>query len=772
MSNVLPMQDNPMMRAALSYAALGWHIFPCYWIVENGHCSCGKSDCKSPGKHPLSAAVPWGQKGATTEAKTIRDWWTRFPKANIAVHLEASGLCAVDIDPRNGGIETIEMLEAQHGPLVSDLLQFSGGGGEHRIFQKPGQQQLPGKLGPGVDMKLNGYVMLEPSNHLSGHQYAWEASSDPRDGILASPLPDWVRDLAAARTVSISAPDAPQRVVQISEDQKAEIESALPQIPADDRDTWLKVGMALQSTGEMQWAYDTWTRWSQTSEKFDPVDQIRVWRSFRARGLDGLTYRSIFALAQPIKAVAVIEAAEAPPDDPPPAAAEHSVAPELLPLPGLMGECMDWMLRTAQRPQPVLAMAATLSLFATALAQKVCSPSRLRTNLYLVGVAGTSAGKDHGRKCVERVLQAARLDSLIGGNEFASGAGLLARAHACPRSVFQMDEFGLMLQAIRAKTAGAHMASIIKNLMVLFSSADSVYRGAEYADQKMRPRQDIDHPCINLHATTTPETFFAALGSQDVTSGVLNRLLVMIAPDATVPRQDAQTEDPPAALVEWLSAVQTLQGPGMQGLTPANPVIAHYDASAKAQINAFSDWLDAKAAQAIDPQIAMLWGRAFEHGIKLALVHAVASYADARLLLETARTGALQITGRSSAWGIACARYLIERMEIELTDRMADSDFGMLVKDCVRLIKKMGRKGLTHRELGQYSARYRGSMPNVQDAVHQSMQRMDGIQLVQFPAATNGKVRTAWVHPSFLKLPDTAENSVESVEKKSYAVSS
>ncbi len=755
---IVAMHDNPLLQAALSYASLGWHVFPC-WHIQDGACACGKPDCKSPGKHPLSAAVPWGQKGATADPDTIRAWWGRFPKANIAIHLEASGLCAIDIDPRNGGLETIDLIEAQHGALVSDLLQFSGGGGEHRVFQKPVGHNLPGKLGPGVDVKLNGYIMAEPSNHLSGGVYAWEASSDPRDGIVASPLPDWLRDLAVKTSAPVTLA-GPQRVIEITEDQKRELEAALQQIPSDDRDTWVNVGMALQSTGDAQWAYDTWTAWSQRSPKFDPVDQIRVWRSFRARGLDGLTYRYVFGLAQPPKAEPtpiVVSAVEV--DEPEQDLQTSAIAPELLPLPGLMGECMDWMLRTAQRPHPMLAMAATLSLFATALSQKVCSPTRLRTNLYLVAVAGTSAGKDHGRKCVERALQAARIENLIGGHDLASGAGLLARAHSCPRSLFQLDEFGLMLQSIRSKTAGAHLTSIVKNLMVLFSSSDSIYRGAEYADQKHRPRQDIEYPCINLHATTTPEQFFPALGSQDVTSGALNRLLILIAPEAIVPRQDAPFEDVPEQLAEWLQAVQSLQGPDMQGITPANPVLAHYEDAARRAFADFSDWLDERATKAIDPQITMLWGRAFEHAVKVALVHSVASHSDPKVLLETARAGSLQISARSAAWGVAFTRHMLERMEVELTDRMADSDFGMLTKDVSRVIKKFGRhKGLTPSEIGRHSPRYRGSMPHIRDAVHAVLQRDEEVALVQFPPATNGKVRTAWVHLSFLQDTNNRDN--------------
>jgi len=58
---------NAMVEAALSYARRGWHVFPIHWPI-NGKCSCGKVDCESQAKHPLTAN---GFKDATIDPKTI-----------------------------------------------------------------------------------------------------------------------------------------------------------------------------------------------------------------------------------------------------------------------------------------------------------------------------------------------------------------------------------------------------------------------------------------------------------------------------------------------------------------------------------------------------------------------------------------------------------------------------------------------------------------------------------------------------------------------------
>ena len=86
------------LPAALSYARLGLRVFPLHWF-SGGRCSCGKSDCRRPGKHPLTQR---GRKGATDSEETIRHWWKVTPRANIGIALDG-GEVALDIDPGHEG---------------------------------------------------------------------------------------------------------------------------------------------------------------------------------------------------------------------------------------------------------------------------------------------------------------------------------------------------------------------------------------------------------------------------------------------------------------------------------------------------------------------------------------------------------------------------------------------------------------------------------------------------------------------------------------------
>ena len=201
---------------ALAYAQMGWHVLPL-----------------NPGtKQPLGHLVPRGMLDATVDITTIRSWWARSATAGVGIALAQSGLVAIDIDPRNGGNETFEQLEAAHGSLRSDVMAFTGGGGEHHVFVVPPgtQVSLPGTLGPGVDLKCNGYIVVEPSIHPNGKAYGWEASSSPLDGVAPSPLPDWLRSLR----VNLQRPEPKPGEIPVDPVQARDAREALYVLNADD----------------------------------------------------------------------------------------------------------------------------------------------------------------------------------------------------------------------------------------------------------------------------------------------------------------------------------------------------------------------------------------------------------------------------------------------------------------------------------------------------------------------------------------------------------
>src|SRR5262249_58182379 len=109
----------------------------------------------------------------------------------IGAACAGSSLAVVDIDPRNGGdLDDV-------GPVPDTWTVETGGGGWHLYFRYTGTALL-GKLGQGIDVKHNGYVVAPPSIHPSGRCYCWQIGAGPDDVPLAA-LPPSLAARAADR---------------------------------------------------------------------------------------------------------------------------------------------------------------------------------------------------------------------------------------------------------------------------------------------------------------------------------------------------------------------------------------------------------------------------------------------------------------------------------------------------------------------------------------------------------------------------------------------
>jgi hypothetical protein len=177
--------SSALIASVLSYAAQGRSVFPLH-TIKAGMCSCGKPDCDSPGKHPRTAH---GLSDATTDETQLREWWTKWPDANVGIRT-GGGLVVLDVDRRHDGHGTLSRF-----PALPPTSRVKTGNGWHHYFFCDGE--VPNStgtettgLGPGLDVRGDGgYVVAPPSLHHSGAVYGWD------DGSLAdgfAEVPPWV----------------------------------------------------------------------------------------------------------------------------------------------------------------------------------------------------------------------------------------------------------------------------------------------------------------------------------------------------------------------------------------------------------------------------------------------------------------------------------------------------------------------------------------------------------------------------------------------------
>lgn len=161
-------QESEVLSYALKYLKLGFSIIP----IRGKHYSNGDEGLS---KGPL---VKWTefQHRHPTE-KEVSLWFTRYPKANIAVVTGSiSGIVVVDFDS-----EQAVNWAKQKGLLNTPLVKTARG--LHAYYKHPGGL-LQNVVDPAthIDIRADGgYVVLPPSIHFNGHKYMWISGHTPEE---------------------------------------------------------------------------------------------------------------------------------------------------------------------------------------------------------------------------------------------------------------------------------------------------------------------------------------------------------------------------------------------------------------------------------------------------------------------------------------------------------------------------------------------------------------------------------------------------------------
>jgi hypothetical protein len=186
-------------QVALGYAGLGWSVFPLHSVREGGTCTCG-GDCPSPAKHPRTKD---GFKSASTDQKTVTEFWDQWPDANIGVRTgRVSGVFVVDVDEAKGA-DLDKLFKRFGGEENWRTLTCTTGRGRHFYFRLPTGVEVrnsASKLALSVDVRgEGGYVVAPPSVHILGDLYEWTY-----DEQLLGPPPGLLEALDDKATVTVT----------------------------------------------------------------------------------------------------------------------------------------------------------------------------------------------------------------------------------------------------------------------------------------------------------------------------------------------------------------------------------------------------------------------------------------------------------------------------------------------------------------------------------------------------------------------------------------
>jgi hypothetical protein len=171
-------------RAALAYADHGWPMFVLSASkIPLANCEACKPEIGvSHDAEECGCLTCHGFYAATTDPVQLTEMLAKHPGGLLAVRTGLpSGTVVIDVDPRHGGLHTLNELGAA-GLLPGTVNAGTGSDGLHFYYAHPGGWITSGanRLGPGVDVKADGaYVVAAPSRHpKTGRPYRWTGPDD------------------------------------------------------------------------------------------------------------------------------------------------------------------------------------------------------------------------------------------------------------------------------------------------------------------------------------------------------------------------------------------------------------------------------------------------------------------------------------------------------------------------------------------------------------------------------------------------------------------
>jgi len=688
------------LKAALDYAELGWHVFPLM-----------------PGqKIPITTH---GVKDATTDKQQITEWWNKWPNANVAVACgERSGVYVVDVDiSATGDVCGIHSLK-EFPVLPVTIRQNTPRGGFHAFFKTGTSPANRNSFRPGIDIRGNGYyVVIAPSIHPNGGKYEWMKGCSPWD-CLPAEYPDFMRPVVKtpwAAPVALVSPVARQCESDVMRRASAYLAACEPAIQGQAGHDKLLYAASRMVHGFLltdSQAYDILIKeynprcippWDLTDQKDEKdfrrkVSEARKLQPNNPEGwlLNDDSYNNnnssdcgididVASLLSGKNKVSTLPVTSEYPQT-------KSELQFLCQPTGLLGEITSWLNITSLREQPFLSLASALTFLGALFGRKIRDTLGSRTNLYCMGVAPSSAGKQHALNQIRNLCSATGCTDLLGGDYIASDSAIEERMSRLPTTLFLWDEIGHLLAHIR-KGASHNHAQVVSLLMKLYSSAGSMYLGREYAEKERQ--RTIVQPCCCIYGTSTPERFTSGISPEELQDGWLSRCLVFNSssnpaknrntnysveiPDSITKQVKQWHEFTPEKTVG--SELGKFVDPNFREQPPSQFVVPSTSDSERIFIRFDDETTEYGKGH---PQLACLWSKGEENARKIALVVAAGESFENPV-----------ITPSIADYACRLIRYLLISFGKEIAPEIASSEVEKNKRKVYSIIKTAGIKGIT-----------------------------------------------------------------------------
>lgn len=490
MSNVL--------GEAIDFMDAGYRAFGLYGAEADGSCACGNPICEAPYKHPRNANWQICPEWSDEQLEGLE----AIGHFDTGYGVLVKGLLVVDVDARNGGVESYAKLckdldlDLTHNCGLA-VQTGSGHGSMHVYYKAPAGVSMvqSHKDYPGIDFKSSGFCVGPGSMHASGNRYVAIIGSPSEIGEAPDSLVKLITRAEAYRSS-----DSSGQTVDVTDN---DLRRMLSFISCDcPRSEWVAIGMALhEATGGT--GFDLWDSWSSSGSTYPgPGDLLNQWTKFgkstnpvtlgtlihhaKAAGWEPEpeeavefapgTWMARLAAGDAVKQVDEVEEEVATKDNK--LVKLKSSRPFLLDgvdlqrPPGFVGELTKWVNGQSRFPRENLAVGTAIQAVGNIAGLRYTDDmDGVTTNLFMMCVAGSATGKEAIMQSINYVMAQAGMARATVGS-IKSEQEIIRNLLDNQAANYVIDELGILLKTI-TQSKEAYHAGVIGALMNAYSKANS-----------------------------------------------------------------------------------------------------------------------------------------------------------------------------------------------------------------------------------------------------------------------------------------------------------
>ena len=574
-----------------------YRVFGLYGADQQNHCDCGNPDCKAAYKHPRFSNWQHTPEWSDEQIEVME----MSGQFDTGYGVLVSGLLVIDVDARNGGVDSYERLSKDHPEILGAGLIVatgSGNGSKHLYFSIEPATALVSHLDgyPGIDFKSSGFVVGPGSMHASGNRYTVLYGSP--DNISAAP---------DSLTAALKKPDAYRAIMEGSHVDLTDndLQDMLSFISPDcDHETWVRCGMAIHHATQGA-GFDLWDAWSHSSTqgKYPGRSALeRRWHSF-GKSTNPVTLGTLTHYAQsagwtaPVTFESTIEFDHKDDDQGDDKPFDVSGV-DLLRPPGFVGDLTKWINAQCRYPREHLAVAAALTAMGNVAGLRYTDDrDNVGLNLFTFCVSGSGTGKEAVQQAMSEIHRAAGIHIATHGS-IKSEQEIIRNLIRNQAALYIIDEIGILLAKIenaRKKGGAAYLDGVIGQLMAAYSKAtgfmlltgdtkddvrDALRRELSACRKIVSENEDsngsarrripgleralehidngLERPFLSMIGFTTPVTFDGLVTRESTENGFIGRSLLINEKETNPRAKRGFRKSPmPESMKNTLSAIYT-----------------------------------------------------------------------------------------------------------------------------------------------------------------------------------------------------------------------